>query len=55
MVEGIRQLIRASEKAEPFYVSETATQSCGVANLIGGDGSMMLLPSWPKLWYYIST
>lgn len=59
MVEGIRQLVRSSERAEPFYVYETDRDSvlprCGVANLISGDGSMMLLPSWPKLWYYMST
>lgn len=35
--------------------NKTATQSCGVANLIGGDGSMILLLAWPKQWHYIST
>lgn len=34
---------------------DTATQYCGVADLIGGDVSMILLLSWPKLWHYIST
>lgn len=34
---------------------ETATQYCGVVNLNGGDGSMIFLLSWPKLWHYIST
>lgn len=34
---------------------ETATQYCGVANLIGGDGSMILLLCWSKSWHYIST
>lgn len=48
MVEGISQFICASERAEPFYAYDTATQSCGVANLIGGDGSTMLLPTWLK-------
>lgn len=55
MVEGTSQLLHASERAQPFYVYKTAIQSCGVANLIGGDGSVMHLPSWPKQWYYIST
>lgn len=40
---------------EPSYMYDPATQYCGVANLIGGDVSMILLLSWPKLWHCIST